>query len=281
MSIFDEVTQRVSSQIASRVGRLVSGFSAVGAGRALLQTAVGKIAPKASGPLNKALNGDYLGAGLDALRQTKIGQKIEQTLNGKLISDLLFKSNRNQLLGGITPYEAQQICAEVQATQYAKKNLFFVEILDFYPDQGGTQGQSSGLFNLFATNISIGPLTISGEGRAIGAGVMDVIHGSERTEMRITTLDDSYGSIKRWFQTRCDLLAHSDGTFGVPADYLVQVRILHAAINDDVMQRYGGYEEKYIMRCGSLETELNRAEDGMQEIQMSFVQFDSFMFDQT
>jgi hypothetical protein len=281
MSIFDDVTQRLTSQVTSKVNSLVSGFSAAGAGRALLQNAVGRYLPQASGALNKALNGDYLGAGLDALRQTKIGQKIKQTLNGQLISDLLYKSNRNPLLGGITPYEAQQICAQVQATQYAKKNLFFVEILDFYPDAGGTQGQTSTLFNMFATNISIGPLTISGEGRAIGAAVMDVLHGTERTEMRITTYDDAYGSIKRWFQTRCELIARSDGTFGVPADYLVQVRILHAAVNDEVMSLYGGYEEKYVMRCGNLETELSRSEDGLQEIQMSFVQFDSFMFDQT
>ncbi len=281
MSIFDEVTQRISSQVSSAVDKAVSGFSLASAGRAAAMEAVGRFAPKEYSAVNKALSGDYLGAGIDALKQTALGSKLNGLLSGSLISDLLFQSNRNPLLGGITPAEAKRICAEVQATQYAKKNLFFLEIVDYFPDLGGTQGQTSSLFNMFATSVSVGPNTISGDNHAVGSANIDNVHGSERIELRVTTYDDAAGSIKQWFQTRADLIAHSDGTFGVPADYLVQVRILHAAINDDVMARYGGYEEKFIMRCGSLETELNRSEDGLQEVQLSFVQFDTFMFDQT
>ncbi|MDF0506610.1 hypothetical protein POK33_38310 [Burkholderia cenocepacia] len=278
MSIFDDVTQRVMNQVSSRVKSAISNFSPLDAGRSLLKSAVGRYAPKAYGPLDKALRGDFVGAGLDAFRQTKLGAKVNSILNGDLISDLLFHGTSNPLWGGITPFEAQQICAEVQATQYAKKNLFFIEILDFYPDLGGTQGQSSTTFNLFATNISVEPVQITGESRPIGSGTMDVLHGRERVELRITTLDDAYGTIKRWFENRANLIAQPDGTFGVPADYLVQVRILHAAINDSVMARFGGYEQVYVMRCNTLETELSRHEDGLQEIQMSFTQFDTFMF---
>jgi hypothetical protein len=280
MSVFDEVTQRISTQVDSKITGAIKGFNVAGAGTALARQAVGKLAPKALGALDKALNGDYAGAGLDALRQTALGAKINGVLTGEFASDILFNSMANPLLGGITPFEAQQIYADVMATKYAKKNLFYLEILDYFPQQGGTQGRSSGLFNLFATDVSFGAQTISGEALNIGAAVMDRVHGTERTEMRITTYDDAAGSIKAWFEYRCGLIAAQDGTFGVPADYIVCVRILHAAINDTVMQKFGGFQQKFIMRPASIESELSRTEDGLEQVQMTFSQFDTFMFEQ-
>jgi hypothetical protein len=109
---------------------------------------------------------------------------------------------------------------------------------------------------------------------------MDAVTACERADFRLTTLDDAYGQVKRWFNLRKDLIAKPDGSFGVPTDYLLKIRILHAAINDDVMQRYGGYEEWYIVRPVGIETELARGEDGLQELQLSFTQFDTFMFNQ-
>jgi hypothetical protein len=280
MSIFDEVTQRISSQVDSRVTGAIKGFNVAGAGTALARAAVGKYAPKANNALSAALRGDYAGAALDAFRQTELGAKIQGALTGSFASDVLFNSMANPLLGGITPLEASQIYADVMATKYAKKNLFFLEILDYFPQQGGTQQKASGLFNLFATGLSFSAQTVTGEAVNLGAAQMDQIHGSERTEMRITTYDDAYGSMKRWFEYRAGLVAHQDGTFGVPADYIVCVRVLHAAINDEVMQKFGGFEQKFIMRPGQIETELSRTEDGLQEVQMTFTQFDTFMFEQ-
>jgi hypothetical protein len=279
MSIFDEVTQRVSSQVSSAVTGAIKGFSVLGAGQALAKNVVGKYAPQASGALSNLLRGDVVGAGLAALRETDVGRKLG-TLMTPETAGLLFNSMDNPLMGGITPFAAQQIIADVQATNYAKKNLFFLEVLDYFPSQGGTQQKISGLFNLFATNVSLSPYTVTGEAQAIGSANMDRVHGTERTELRITTYDDAYGSMKRWFETRVNLVANQDGTFGVPADYIVCIRILHAAINDEVMQKYGGFEQRFIMRPASLETELSRTENGLQEIQMTFSQFDTFMFEQ-
>ncbi|WP_109479094.1 hypothetical protein [Paraburkholderia sp. C35] len=255
----------------------VGGFSVGGAGTALVKNAVGKLAPQASGALSKALRGDLLGAGLDAFGQTALGKRINNALTSDTATQLLFEATANPLLGGITPLEARQIIQEMQSTNYAKKNLFFLEILDFYPGNG-VAGKTSGLFNLFATSVSIGPCTAEADAINVGSAQMDSVHGSSRTEMRITTFDDAYGSIQRWFETRFDGMAHNDGTFGVPADYLVQVRLLQAAVNDTVMQRFGGLERKWVMRPGTLETEMNRGEDGLQEIQLSFTQFDTFMY---
>lgn len=276
MPIFDEVTQRITSNQIGTITGTIGGFSVLGAGTALLKNAVGKVAPQASGALAKALRGDFVGAAIAGAQQTAIGQKINNLLTGELATELLFNGLPNPLLGGITPFEAAQIVQEVQSTNYAKKNLYFIEITDFAPGSGS--GNSSGLFNLFCTSVSLGGGNINGEGHAIGSGAMDSISGSERGEIRLTSLDDASGQIKRWFALRKSFAVHSDGTFGVPADYLLQIRILHAAINDAVMAQFGGYEEKYIVRPASIETELSRSEGGLQEIQLAFTQFDTFMF---
>lgn len=278
-SQFDEVNHREKAHFGSNVATgSIGGFSAVGASVGLLKTAVGTLAPAAAGPLSKALRGDFIGAGLSAFEETGIGKKINGVLTSGLATDLLYEATALPLLGGITPFEARQILQEIQSTNYARKNLFFLEILDYFPADGGASGQSSGLFNLFATSVSFGPCTAAGEAVNIGSAQMDTVHSSERTEMRITTLDDAYGSVQRWFETRFSELARSDGSFGVPADFLVQIRLLQAAVNDNVMQRFGGLERKWVMRPGSLEIELDRADQQLQQVQLSFVQFDTFMF---
>jgi hypothetical protein len=108
--------------------------------------------------------------------------------------------------------------------------------------------------------------------------VTDSVSGRERVDLRITTYDDAAGTIKAWFKERTNRMTPRDGTVGVPGDYLVQIRVLHAAINEDVAKVMGGYEERWIMRPNSLETELSRSENGLEEIAMSFSQFDTFMY---
>jgi hypothetical protein len=276
---FDEVNHRTSAHSGTSASSFsMGGFSGVGAASGLLKTAVGRFAPSMSGALSKALSGDFVGAGLSALSKTGIGKTVNAALTDSAATSLLYETMDIPLLGGITPFEARQILQDIQSTNYARKNLFFLEILDYFSGNGGAQGQSSGLFNLFATNVSFGPCTATGEAVNIGSAQMDGVHASERTEMRITTLDDSYGSIQRWFETRFNGLAHDDGTFGVPADYLVQVRLLQAALNDSVMQRYGGLERVWVMRPGQIDLELDRADQQLQQVQLSFTQFDTFMF---
>lgn len=264
MGIFDDVTKRVSDA--------ASNVSVTGAIATTAKTAVGRFAPKYYVAASKMLNGDAVGAVLAAAKANL------PNIDNPDVARLLLGSMRNPLFGGITPFEAQRIHDEVIATQYAKKNLFFLEILDFFPGDGGAQRGAPNPFNLFATGVSFTPHTVTGEAKQIGAGVMDGITGSERVDMRITTYDDAHGTVKRWFKERARAVAHQDGTFGVPADYLVQIRVLHAAINDEVMARFGGYEQRYIMRPASMEVELSRTEDNLEEIQMSFTQFDTFMF---
>lgn len=279
-SKFDEVNHRTSAHSGSSSSSAFSmgGFSGIGAASGLLKTAVGRFAPTLSGPLSKALAGDYLGAGLSALGKTGIGKAVNGALTGSAATSLLYETMDIPLLGGITPFEARQILQDIQSTNYARKNLFYLELLDYFPGNGGAQGQSSGLFNLFATSVSFEPSTVSGEAINIGSAQMDSVHGSERTDIHITTLDDAYGSIQRWYDTRFEALACNDGSVGLPADYLVQIRLLQAAVNDATMQRYGGLERIWVMRPAAISIELDRADQQMQQIQLTFTQFDTFMF---
>jgi hypothetical protein len=280
MSIFDEVQNRVVQSTTSSLSQLkgtIGGFSPLGAGTAVLKRAVGKLAPQASGALDKALRGDLTGAAFDAVNKVT-GNAITKLLAGGTSGDVLFNGLPNPLLGGITPFQAAQMVTEIASTNYAKKNLYFIEITDYaspLDDQN-----ASGLFNMFCTSVSIGGGNILGEAHGIGSAQMDIVNGGERDEIRVTTYDDAYGQIKRWFNKRRSLAVHADGTFGLPTDYLLRLRILHAAVNDEVMALFGGYEESYIVRPVGLETELSRTEDGLQEIQLSFSQFDTFMFNQ-
>lgn len=267
MSIFDDVTKRVSNAI-SRV-------SVPGAAGGLLKTAVGKYAPKYYGAASSLLNGDLAGAAMAAARAN-----LPQ-IGNPFFNHLLWNTLENPLLGGITPLEAQRIFAQMQATQYAKKNLFFLEILDYIPDAGGAQQGGRNIFNMFATSASFSPISLTADQKQIGSGIMDGVSGRERLELRLTTYDDAFGSVKQWFENRANAVARPDGTFGLPTDYLVQVRILHAAINEDVMKKYGGFERKYIMRPTSIESELSRVEDNLEELQLSFSQFDTFMFNES
>jgi hypothetical protein len=258
MSVFDTIASRVISQMSSRMPSLGAVGSSIGG------ALIGKYAPKAiAGPLARALRGDIAGAVTDGM-------------TGFLTGALAGALGKNRLLGGITLKEAARIHAEVQSTNYAKKNLWYLEIGDWNPE-GGFEDISH-TFNMFATDVAYTPWTISSEGKAIGMGAIDVINGSERIEMRITTYDDTSGTIKRWFNGKCNAVAHPDGTLGLPVDYLVTINVVHSATDEIGGALFGSYKETYVMRPSSVEFELSRSEDGLQQLQMTFSQFDTFMY---
>lgn len=257
MSLFDSVASRVTSGITKSLPSMSS------VGMSLGRAAIGKFAPKLFGPLTRALRGDISGA---------IADGVLGFAKGKIAGALA----KNQLLGGITLDEAARIASEVQATQYARKNLWFLELKDSNPPAGFDD--ISHAFNLFATDVAFGPNTIAGETKSIGMAVMDVVTGTERTEMRITTYDDTSGTIKGWFDAKCGQIAHSDGTAGVPYDYLIQFDVTQSATDDIGAALFGGYKSTFIMRPATREVELSRGENGLEQIQLTFVQFDNFMY---
>lgn len=176
--------------------------------------------------------------------------------------------------GGLKGNDYFDLFHESAMTAKAWKNLFWVSIEDRNPN--GASRDLGSMWNMLATDVTFGPATMPGEAVSVGGANIDKLTGTERTEVRITTLDDSRGSIKRWFLGKAAQVADSDGSFGLPVDYLVKVRITHMAPtnqgSDDARLRH-----VFLMRPGTIEFELSRTEAALESLQMSFVQFDTFM----
>lgn len=205
--------------------------------------------------IRNLLQGDIAGA---------VGGILDQLLGPMLGSSL--EGNRLALAGGITLAEARQMFEETANTVFAKKNLWHLSASNV--SKGATPN-----LNLFATEVSYTAHSITGEAVRVGSAFIDKLEGTERVEMRITTYDDSVGSIKRWFEDLRLQLAHRDGTFGLPIDYLVRFKVTHASILEGASN---AYVNEYVMRPSTIETELSRRDDGLEEIAMVFVQFDPF-----
>lgn len=200
--------------------------------------------------ISAALGGDY-GASASSL--------LDQLLRGR--------KGTSKISGGITLQEARRMFEEAAATDFSRKNLFHISAVNV------SRGSAPNL-NLFATAVAYAPHTLVGEAVRIGSAWMDRPEGMERVEARITTYDDSFGTVKRWFEALRLAYAKNDGTFGLPVDYLVKIRITHGGIQEGSPALYAN---EYTMRAGSIECDNSRREDGLQELQMSFVQFDPYV----
>lgn len=179
------------------------------------------------------------------------------------------------LLGGITFKRAREIFEQYRATQFAKKNLWFLRIGDIKPKPQGA-GQPPLDINLFATDVSYSPVTITGDTVKIGSAQVDNVQGSERVEIKVTTMDDITGAVKRWFEERASRVAHADGTFGLPIDYLMRAEITHACIGPEADGFQVAKTDKFIVRPGSMDYEKSRRDDALEEISFTLVQFDTF-----
>ena len=129
------------------------------------------------------------------------------------------------------------------------------------------------LFNLFATSVSYAPNTMTGERVHFGAASMDKLVGTEPVELQITTMDDEAGTLKRWFDAKFGQAAHTDGTFGLPNEYCVNITIYHAVPQADP----AAYKLHVRMRPQSVQHELSRSDQAMQEVSMTFMQHDTFL----
>jgi len=165
--------------------------------------------------------------------------------------------------GGVSAAEARAIMREYAGISLASRKLYKIEV------EGGGK-----LFQLLTTDITFSPVTIPSERHQIGSASLDSVKTTENVEMRITVFDNKKGEIKRWFDKTSAKVAHSDGTVGLPAEYLVKIRVLHAYFSDETNK--GGYENNYLMRPVSSEYEFSREEGGPQKLNLVFTQFDTF-----
>jgi hypothetical protein len=248
------------------IGETMARNAVQGAINDTIPAAVRNALGAADGALSDLAHGDWNAAGLHLLDAGLLDGVLGSAFGGARSSSR-FMGSKTPLLGGITPKEAIAIYQRMRAETLAKKNLFMVEVAN-------AAGVVEGKFNLFATEVEYAPHTVSGEKRRVGAATVDAVTGGEPTDIRIVTLDDAAGTLKNWFARQSAMVENDDGTVGLPAQYAVRIRVMHGVVS---ASQKGGYEDKGLFRPASIEFPLSRREDGMQELQMSFTQLDTFM----
>lgn len=216
------------------------------------------------GALGDAMAGNWTGVGVRVLDSGLIDSLFPDS--GGTRSQSRYWATPTPLFGGITPRDAKAIYDATRAEAKAKKNLWLIEVTS---GAGGAER-----FNLFATEVEYAPHNIAGDKRRIGAAVVDAVTGGEAVELRIVTMDDAAGTLKRWFAAHAALVEHPDGTVGVPNDFKIGIRVIHGVVADK--QRVA-YEDKGLFRPVGVEYSLSRREDALQELQMTFTQLDTFM----
>lgn len=214
------------------------------------------------------MQGDVEGGTMRLLGSGLLDKFIPGLSNG--ITHEMFWYTPNTLFGGISPSDAQRLYEEMAAQRLTRKNLWLLEVSSAL---GGSN--ISKKFNLLATEVEYSPQIVSGDKKKLGGAVSDAIQGSEAVELRITTMDDQNGTLKRWFAEHAQCATARDGTVGVPADYYIDFKIVHGIVSRDGL--WGGYESMGKFRPASIEVSLSRREQAMEELQMSFSQIDTFM----
>lgn len=279
-SMLDNALGGIGSAVAKELGggKLAQAVSTVGVGMAknAAMNAFNRAVPQGrlrnvTTGINIAgslMNGDVEGAGLQLL-DSGLLRDIFPGMDG-VASQVKYWGRPTALFGGISPLEAKQLHDKIRATRFARKNLFLLEVSSkLFP-----RDWKFDHFNLFATDVSYAPITISGEKVRVGSASVDIVDSSEPIEMRISTKDDEAGTIRRWFAAHAATAAGPDGTVGLPAEYAIRIRVVHSIISNE---RTGGYEDIGLFRPANLEVDLSRRDDNLEEIQMTFSQLDTFM----
>lgn len=298
MSLFNQIAQSLAtSNLANAVGNGVDGAlssvnngiaqvfgggtfgnAVANAGTSMARNAavdlVNKYSPvnlqqfnAATGAIGDILSGDFNNAGLRIFDSGILNDFIPG-MSG-IAAQARYWGTPTPLLGGVTPAVAKRIYDEISGNRYSKKNLWLLEV------GSAITGDVSHRFNMFATGLEFSPYTISGEKKKIGAGHADIVNSSDPVEIRVTTFDDESGFIKTWFAAHCQAAANVDGTVGVPGAYFIKITVVHGFAHNSA--RRGGYEDKGLFRPANIDMSLNRTEDALQELQMTFVQLDTFM----
>lgn len=229
----------------------------------LLARAVGSLDPDS--PLGKAVNQYAEQLGVTAPRR-----KPKFPNPGKLAT-----WTPAPVWGGVTGEEYFELFKASASTTKSWKNLFWVDIEELTPSKAAPAGVGK-LWNMLATDVSFAPVTMPGDMTAVGSANIDHLNGAERVEIRLTTMDTADGAIKRWFLAKADQAAHRDGTFGLPVEYLVMLRLTHMAPTNEGSDAKR-FRHAYLVRPSNMDTELSRRDPGMEELQLAFTQFDTFM----
>lgn len=300
MSVFENVGRRYGSSLfadsnllkkianATQTGD-ASGFGgAVGSAAATIGMGMVKSRlPAGVGPkldalgnaISFATDGDWQGAAASVVNAGVFNDRLPWLDN---VAAFLWNASHNsRAMGGVSPPKARQIMQESLETHFAKKNLFLISIKQSLGPAGFVP------LNMFVTDVSYAPITITADAKKIGSAVIDQPNGTEAVEIRLTTMDDEAGTIRRWFDTLAANVVHPNGTFGVPSSYLVKIEVLHSFVTEDseafwlAQQRdrtksRSAWKKDGWFRPVSLESELSRKDGGPEEFALVFHQYDTY-----
>lgn len=298
MSLFNEVAEKLSNRglitgTTSIIGDVSDAATqALGGGKlakSLVQGVSGVASNYASSLVNRFVSptmqkGVVLGAGMaqDLMQGGLEGAALRAWQSGILadifpgakgiLSQMRYWGTETPLFGGISPMDARKIYEQCRAETYSKKNLWLLEVTS---NLGGGSFNMSERFNLFATDVEYAPFNVVGDKVKIGSSTVDLVESSEPVELRITTMDDDLGTIKRWYLTHANACTARDGTVAEPGKYAIRFKIVHSFINTD--NRSDWYETIGYFRPSGMDLSLSRREDNVEEIQMTFTQLDTFI----
>lgn len=299
MGVFDVV----KAKIAQSTGDMAYGNKLLGQA-----DAIGVGALKTG--LNAVLNNNAVEVGLGALNQVN---NLYQNVTGLIGAAKSFLDDPaqvvpNPLLGGYSRKEVQKLTNKAIRTAYAKNNLFLVRLIDpnyptrsgkvmAFPDDFDASQEPDRVWDLFAMGVSYNPIAITGDAVKLGLLHSDSIQQSERVEIRMTFFDNAKGTIKRYLLAKKKQMINADGTGNVPDSYVLGLTIIHldqtaGAVNigfAEKQKRVGIYDEQaqirdsytkheYVVRVSSLDIDLNKREESLQELQVTFTEVDPFMF---
>ena len=227
---------------------------------------VSEITRRVSNPLMNVANK------LDT-RLKNIARKGLKTFGLNAFDNVGLADNALQHMGNLSIRQVWENYKLMNVDDLSRKNFFVLEINDRSHSAPTSGGGIHSQFNLLTTQLSFNSVDIQGEAIPIGAVEMDKPSANSRTTLSMNVFDDAHGTIKRWAENKAHMIAASDGTFMPPAYYVFDVRIVFGTNIPD--ENY--YEQIYTMRMQTMPHELSRNDKGIEELQMTFTQTDTFM----
>lgn len=251
------------------------------------------------GTVDTVLNNSAVKNGLGLLNQAN---NLYQNVTGLIGAAKSFLNDPyqvvpNPLLGGYSRKEVQKLTDKAIKTAYAKNNLFLVRLQDpNYYFNNEAIDEDNNFLDLFAMGVSYNPIAITGDTVKLGLLHGDNIQQSERVEIRMTFFDDAVGSIKQYLMFKKNKMVSKDGTGIVPIDYAITITIIQlnqmagaidigfgekkkriGFFSEDELIKQSLFKQTYHVRLSTLDIDLNKREDSLQELQVTFTEIDPFM----
>ena len=265
-SLLNGIGGALSSRVGAKFGEGIGGKLAQAALNKGTNLAVSEITRRVANPIMKlAQSADN--------RLKNIARKGFKTFGLNAFDNEVIAHNALHHMGNLSIWDAWQNYKLMNIDGLSHKNFFVLEINDRSNSAPSSNGNRHAQFNLLCTNLSFTSFDIQGEAVQVGAVELDKPSANAKTVLNLTVFDDEVGTIKRWAENKASMIAASDGTFLPPAYYVFEVRIVFGSN----IANSAFYEQIYLMRVQTMPHELSRTEQGLEELQLTFTQTDTFM----